>query len=127
MFLRKKLRKKEKRKKEERRKKNIDDGPPLKGTHVRARERVGRCKRGSPMGVSEPRYSAHHAYGVVQVQVQVDLQVGQRPVETFFRIRGERMEEGAANVAVNEEKEGRSGGRGPVDRNLGRGIADSLR
>nr|KAF7419955.1 hypothetical protein H0235_010252 [Vespula pensylvanica] len=60
------------------------------------------------MGVSEPRYSAHHAYGVVQVQVQVDLQVGQRPVETFFRIRGERMEEGAANVAVNEEKEGRS-------------------
>lgn len=29
------------------------------------------------MGVSEPRYSAHHAYSVVQVQVQVDLQVGQ--------------------------------------------------
>lgn len=79
------------------------------------------------MGISEPRYSAHHTYGVVQVQVQVDLQVGQRPVETFFRIRGERMEEGAANVAVNEEKEGRSGRRGPVDRNLGRGIADSLR
>lgn len=45
------------------------------------------------MGVSEPRYSVHHAYGVVQVQVQVDLQVGQRPAETFFQIRGEeRME-----------------------------------
>jgi len=43
------------------------------------------------MGVSEPRYSVHHAYGVVQVQV--DLQVGQRPAETFFQIRGEeRME-----------------------------------
>lgn len=43
------------------------------------------------MGVSKPRYSAHHAYGVVQVQV--DLQVGQRPAETFFQIRGEeRME-----------------------------------
>lgn len=46
------------------------------------------------MGVSEPRYSAHHAYGVVQVQVQVDLQVGQRPVETFFQIRGEKRMEG---------------------------------
>lgn len=45
------------------------------------------------MGVSKPRYSVHHAYGVVQVQVQVDLQVGQRPAETFFQIRGEeRME-----------------------------------
>lgn len=43
------------------------------------------------MGVSEPRYSVHHAYGVVQVQV--DLQVGQWPSETFFQIRGEeRME-----------------------------------
>ncbi|KAL2715703.1 hypothetical protein V1478_015401, partial [Vespula squamosa] len=53
------------------------------------------------MGVSEPRYSAHHAYGVVQVQVQVDLQVGQRPVETFFRIRGERMEEAPRMLCSN--------------------------
>lgn len=48
-------------------------------------------------------------YGVVQVQV--DLQVGQRPAETFFQIRGEeRMEK----VPANEEKEERTtraGGR----------------
>lgn len=60
-------------------------------------------------------------YGVVQVQV--DLQVGQRPAETFFQIRGEeRMEK----VPANEEKEERTGVGGE-----GRGgegaIANSLR
>lgn len=67
-----------------------------------------------PMGVSEPRYSAHHAYGVVQVQVQVDLQVGQRPAETFFQIRGEERMEGAAQRTRRKKDEtlARGGERG---------------
>jgi len=67
------------------------------------------------MGVSEPRYSAHHAYGVVQVQVQVDLQVGQRPAETFFQIRGEeRMEKAPWRTRKKDEARSlaRTGGTG---------------
>jgi len=70
------------------------------------------------MGVSEPRYSAHHAYGVVQVQVQVDLQVGQRPAETFFQIRGEERMEKAPRRTRRKKDEARSlartGGAGNV-------------
>lgn len=67
-------------------------------------------------------------YGVVQVQVQVDLQVGQRPAETFFQIRGEeRMEK----VLANEEKEertrlargGRQSERGEREGKTGKGKA----
>lgn len=62
------------------------------------------------MGVSEPRYSVHHAYGVVQVQVQVDLQVGQRPAETFFQIRGEERMEKVPWRTRRKKDEAHSGG-----------------
>lgn len=53
-------------------------------------------------------------YGVVQVQVQVDLQVGQRPAETFFQIRGMEREWRRCwrtRRKRNERASGRKGGR----------------
>lgn len=58
-------------------------------------------------------------YGVVQVQVQVDLQVGQRPAETFFQIRGMEREWRRCwrtRRKKNERASGQEGGGGRSER-----------